>query len=95
MPGKDGVSTLRDIRSHDTHTPVIVMTAFAEEFTERLRIADHDGAHFELLAKPLDIDELHLVSAVATGGFGPSLDGPVVPFPHDPFLSSQVTLHVT
>jgi DNA-binding NtrC family response regulator len=70
MPRRDGVSTLREIRERDTHTPIIVMTAFAEEFTSPLESADRDGAYFELLAKPLDIDEIHLVSAVATGGFG-------------------------
>jgi CheY-like chemotaxis protein len=73
MPGKDGVATLRDIRADNEHAPVIIMTAFAEEFMTQLRAAHADGLGFELLSKPLDIDELYLVSAVATGGFGPSL----------------------
>jgi CheY-like chemotaxis protein len=73
MPGKDGVSTLRDIRKQNDTAPVIIMTAFADEFTTPLRRADSDGLQFELLAKPLDVDQLYLVSAVATGGFGPCL----------------------
>ena len=73
MPGKDGVATLRDIRQKNEHTPVIVMTAFADEYMNDLRCANREGLAFELLSKPLDIDELHLVSAVATGGFGPCL----------------------
>ncbi len=54
MPGFDGLSVLRHMRTADAQTPVILITAFPSEETRDL--ARQLGAL--MLAKPFDIDEL-------------------------------------
>lgn len=58
MPEMDGIKALKEMRSHETRTPVILMTAYAEVETavEALRC----GA-FDYVIKPFDLDELNLI----------------------------------
>ena len=58
MPEMDGIKALKEMRSHETRTPVILMTAYAEVETavEALRC----GA-FDYVIKPFDLDELTLI----------------------------------
>ena len=61
MPEMDGIKALKEMRSHETRTPVILMTAYAEVETavEALRC----GA-FDYVIKPFDLDELNLIVPV-------------------------------
>ena len=58
MPEMDGIKALKEMRSHETRTPVILMTAYAEVETdvEALR----RGA-VDYVIKPFDLDELNLI----------------------------------
>ncbi|MCQ8205924.1 response regulator, partial [Vibrio parahaemolyticus] len=58
MPEMDGIKALKEMRSNETRTPVILMTAYAEVETavEALRC----GA-FDYVIKPFDLDELNLI----------------------------------
>lgn len=58
LPGKDGLSILKEIRSRHPHTGVIVITAFAEVKTAVQAIKD--GA-FDYIAKPFSNEELLFV----------------------------------
>lgn len=59
MPGIGGIDLLETFRSTEDATPVILMTAFADDVT-RLR-AEQLGAM--LFDKPFDIDELRIAAA--------------------------------
>lgn len=71
MPGKDGVSVLKEIRSHKPDLPVYIVTAFHREYFGELIKARHEGLMFELLSKPLERDQ---IIAITRG----ILDGVVV-----------------
>ncbi|MGR3302037.1 MAG: response regulator [Candidatus Scalindua sp.] len=55
MPGMDGVETFMKIKEISPETPVIMMTAYAEE--ERIKTALREGA-FGTYQKPLDYERL-------------------------------------
>ncbi|MGR3302036.1 MAG: response regulator [Candidatus Scalindua sp.] len=55
MPGMDGVETFKKIKQISPETPVIMMTAYAEE--ERIKTALREGA-FGAYQKPLDYERL-------------------------------------
>ena len=58
MPQMDGVQTLRKIREMEKKIPVYIITAFYGEFMEDLKKAEADGIDFELLKKPMGIEQL-------------------------------------
>lgn len=75
MPGIDGVETLRRLRAAGFQGRVHVLTAFAEEFMEKLERATQEGLDFELIRKPLARDGIRRVTSSV---LGPANDRPVV-----------------
>jgi CheY-like chemotaxis protein len=55
MPGMDGLSLLREIKTRRPELPVMMVTAYGDE--ERRRHAAEAGAH-EFVTKPVDFDLL-------------------------------------
>jgi CheY-like chemotaxis protein len=55
MPGMDGLSLLREIKSRRPELPVMMVTAYGDD--ERRRIANEHGAA-EFINKPVDFDLL-------------------------------------
>ncbi len=62
MPGMDGIETLGHLRKIAPHVPVYIVTAFHSEFLHRLKSIEQDGTAFELLRKPLGIDQIRAVT---------------------------------
>jgi DNA-binding response OmpR family regulator len=58
MPDCNGIDLLRLIRHTDRVTPVFIVTGFAEVHMSGLRKAAADGLDFNLLRKPLDLEEI-------------------------------------
>jgi CheY-like chemotaxis protein len=58
MPGRDGVSALEALRETGYRAPIVIVTGFADEFTERLEEARATGLAFDLLTKPLDRNQI-------------------------------------
>lgn len=58
MPGMDGIETLRQLRKIDQDVPVYIVTAFYEEFLDRLKDVKKDSIDFELLHKPIGSAQL-------------------------------------
>ena len=71
MPGLNGVETLRGLREIDKDVPVYIVTAFFKEYLDELKSAEGAGINFEVLKKPIGIDQIVLVT---TG----ILEGPAV-----------------
>jgi CheY-like chemotaxis protein len=55
MPGMDGLTLLREIKTRRPDLPVMMVTAYGDD--ERRRSASKAGAH-QFLAKPVDFDRL-------------------------------------
>ena len=55
MPGMDGLSLLREIKTRRPDLPVMMVTAYGDD--ERRRQAEKAGA-FQFLSKPVDFDLL-------------------------------------
>jgi CheY-like chemotaxis protein len=55
MPGMDGLTLLREIKTRRPELPVMMVTAYGDE--ERRQRAAEAGAH-EFLTKPVDFDSL-------------------------------------
>lgn len=70
MPGINGAETLRRLRQLDRDTPIYVITAFYEEFFDDLQGAADEGVDFDVLRKPISMDQIESV----TRGI---LEGPV------------------
>jgi DNA-binding response OmpR family regulator len=71
MPGRNGVETLREIRKTDKKIPIYIVTAFYEEFFDQLKSAEEGGINFDVLRKPVDADEILLVTkSVLEGPIG-------------------------
>jgi len=62
MPGMNGAETLRHLRKILPQVPVYIITAFYEEFFDDLKIAVKEGIEFEVLRKPVDMDQIHTVT---------------------------------
>ncbi len=58
MPGINGVDTLKKIRKINLDVPVYIITAFYGEFAEQLTAVQADGLNFELMMKPLTMDQI-------------------------------------
>ncbi|MBI3590031.1 MAG: response regulator [Candidatus Melainabacteria bacterium] len=61
MPEMDGVEALRKIRKISKKIPVFILTAFHKEFFSNLKLASEEGLVFELLEKPVGVDEIILI----------------------------------
>ncbi len=71
MPGLSGVETLLKIRERDRSVPVYIVTAFHREFFEDLAGARKNGVDFELLMKPLGLDQIReITDAILEGTAG-------------------------
>ncbi len=68
MPGMNGIQTLREIRKTDKEVPVYIVTAFHEEFFEKLKIARKEGLDFEVLKKPIGNEDIVLLTKSILGG---------------------------
>jgi len=58
MPGMNGVETLRKLRAMDRDIPIYIITAFWGDFSEELTRAKEEGMAFEIMKKPLTIEQL-------------------------------------
>lgn len=67
MPGIDGVETMRRLFDLYDDLAVYVVTAFHEEFFDKLSAASEEGLYFNLLRKPIGAQQIQdLVKAVLT-----------------------------
>ncbi len=65
MPGMDGVETLRQLKAIDDNLNVYIVTAFAEEYMEQLKVAHNEGLNFQIASKPLSSTQIkHIVSSM-------------------------------
>jgi len=62
MPGMNGVETLREIRKRDLNVPVYIITAFYGEYFDLLKKAGQEGIHFEVMKKPIGLEEIDMVT---------------------------------
>jgi len=62
MPGINGVETLRRLRDFDKETPVYIITSYYTEFIMELKEASAEGYSFELLQKPINSEQIRLVT---------------------------------
>jgi DNA-binding response OmpR family regulator len=62
MPGLNGVETLLKLRKIDDKVPICIVTAFYKEFFSELKIAQEKGIKFELAKKPLNSNEIILIT---------------------------------
>ena len=67
MPVMDGVETLHHLHSIDPGIPVYIVTAFAEEYMERLREAREKGLKFQLASKPITDEQIRLIVSALVG----------------------------
>jgi DNA-binding NtrC family response regulator len=68
MPGMNGVETLHAIREKSIDVPVYIITAFHQEFFKELAEAQEKGYNFELLKKPLAMDEIRQITCAILDG---------------------------
>ncbi|MDO9213675.1 MAG: response regulator [Methylococcales bacterium] len=65
MPGIDGVETLRRLKLIDDSLNIYVVTAFANEYMDQLKIAHDEGLRFQIASKPLSSTQIkQIVSSV-------------------------------
>ncbi len=67
MPGMDGVETFRQIRKLDDAVPVYIITAFAKEFFEGLKMLADEGNQFELMQKPIGMEAINELTKAVLG----------------------------
>jgi len=58
MPGLDGVETMRKLKEMMENVPFYILTAFHEEYEDRLNEAEEEGIVFQLLRKPIGIEQI-------------------------------------
>jgi len=58
MPGRTGFDILRELRARGIMTPVVLMTAFGEVFSEP---AARELGALTLVEKPFEIDDLRMI----------------------------------
>ena len=65
MPGIDGVETLRRLKVIDNTLCIYIVTAFANEYMEQLKIAHDEGLNFQLASKPLSSKQMkHIAHSI-------------------------------
>jgi len=65
MPGINGVETLKQIREIDSDVPVYIVTSFHKEFLEQLQEVKEQNLKFQLLRKPIGMDDILEVTTMA------------------------------
>jgi len=69
MAGLDGVETLGRLRRLHPNVPIYIVTGFAGEFLEPLKVLRLQGTPIVLARKPLTVSEIR---AIADGVLGPT-----------------------
>lgn len=67
MPKMDGVDVLFKLYDIDPALPVYIVTAFHQEFFDRLNQAMEAGISFELARKPLSGNEIRAIATATLG----------------------------
>jgi len=62
MPIMTGAEVLMKIREKDKAVPIYIVTAFHQEFFDQLKDARKAGADFELLMKPIGIEQIRTIT---------------------------------
>ena len=62
MPGMNGVETLKELRKLDADVPVYIVTAFHNEYLHQMQDLSNTGATFEILNKPVGLDQIAFVA---------------------------------
>jgi len=70
MLGINGVEALIRLRDGECKTPVYMVTAFHEEFTDQLRVAAEKGYDFEVMQKPIESEDLVRITKAILEGAG-------------------------
>lgn len=65
MPGLNGIETLRKLRKVTPDLNVYIVTAFHQEFLSDLQELKSEGISFELLRKPIGMDEIVEITKTA------------------------------
>jgi CheY-like chemotaxis protein len=66
MPGIDGVEVLRRLKAIDNTLNVYIVTAFANEYMEQLKVVHEEGIQFELASKPLSSVQIRNIAQIAS-----------------------------
>ena len=61
MPGINGIETMQKLWDLLPGLRIHILTAFHEEFMDDLKAAARDGCRFELIRKPLDLEQIRIV----------------------------------
>ena len=64
MPGINGVETLRELWKMGQTVPIYIITAYYNDFLDQLQSAANDGISFQVLKKPVSIDEIRSIAEV-------------------------------
>ncbi len=65
MPDIDGVETLRRLKAIDDSLNIYIVTAFANEYMDQLKIAHEEGLHFQIAGKPLSSAQIkHIARSI-------------------------------
>jgi len=64
MPGIDGVETLRRLKAIDETLNIYIVTAFATEYMDQLKVIHEEGIEFELASKPLSSDQIRNIARI-------------------------------
>ncbi|MCX7067555.1 MAG: response regulator [Methylococcales bacterium] len=62
MPDMDGVETLRRLKTIDDSIIVYIVTAFAEEYMDQLKVAHSEGLQFQIASKPLSATQIRHIA---------------------------------
>ena len=63
LPGINGILTLKRLREIDELVPVYFMTGFFKEHFDELKyLSEKEGFQFEVIQKPLSIDQIRRVT---------------------------------
>lgn len=71
MPGIDGVETLRRLKAIDENLNIYIVTAFADEYMDQLKVAYGEGLHFQIASKPLSSAQ---IKNIVTSTIEPIID---------------------
>ncbi|MGZ8096160.1 MAG: response regulator [Methylosarcina sp.] len=65
MPGIDGVETLHRLKAIDETLNIYIVTAFATEYMDQLKVIHEEGLEFELASKPLSSEQIRNIAQLA------------------------------
>ncbi len=68
MPGMSGAEVLVRIREKNKAVPIYIVTAFHREFFDELTNARKEGIDFELLMKPIELDQIRTITEAILEG---------------------------